>query len=188
LLKFVVDLVFDALHEGIKDYVKDGETLGARISSQATRMVLLALNQMLRRYKSILKKQSFTQSVELAAIILAHYLADSNGSKRERFHEECESLIYNLLYKTLGIKTPNYKVLLRKDLARGRFTLLGRCLTCKDLDQKVKDEVTQELVNQLESLVLNDREPVQRAEKTLMYFQTFLAGADKSLVEEKLLP
>ena len=182
VLKFVVDVLFDGLHEEIKDFQ------AGVISPWAAKLVLKVINEMLGGYKKILKTESFTQSVELSAVIFAHFLADSSPARRFAYHGECQELIYNLLYGTLGIATPNYKNFLREDLAGGRLSLLGYCSSLEGLDQKVRDDISEHLVNELESMVLNDKIQIQRAEKSLMYFHTFLALADKGTVEEKVLP
>lgn len=143
---------------------------------------------MLGSYKRILKTESFTQSVELSAVIFAHFLADSSPSRRYAYHDECQELIYNLLYGTLGIATPNYKNFLREDLAAGRLSLLGHCISLEGLDKKVSADISEHLITELESMVLNDKIPIKQAEGSLMYFHSFLANANKGLVEEKILP
>jgi len=158
------------------------------VSPQAAKLVLKAINEMLGGYKKLLKAESFTQSVELSAVVFAHFLADPSPARRAAYHDECQELIYKLLYGTLGIATPNYKNFLREDLAAGRLSLLGYCSSSEGLDQKVRDDIAEHLLAELESVVLNDKVQIQRAEKSLMYFHTFLALADKGLVEEKVLP
>jgi hypothetical protein len=66
--------------------------------------------------------------------------------------KEFEFYVYNLVYKTLGVKTPNYKQFINSTLPHGRFMFLGKCL---DLDAKA--EIVTEVSNNLETLALNDK-------------------------------
>jgi len=66
--------------------------------------------------------------------------------------------------------------------------LLGKCLSEPSLDQSVKKEIESELADNLESLVLNDKEKIAVAEKRLLYFQAFLAVASKEVIEAKIFP
>jgi len=59
---------------------------------------------------------------------------------------------------------------MRDDLPKGRFVLLGKCLTSSALDQGVKSEIITYLFDRLESIVLNDKQQVGAAESNLMYF------------------
>ena len=131
---------------------------------------------MLSGYGSQLKGLNFTQSVELACVPFAYFLLDMASPKSVvGFSKEFDELIFTLLYKTLGIKVPNYKVFLRADLAAGRYMFLGKCLASSELEKEVKDQITTELIKDLESSVLNDKEQVAVAEKSLVYFSAFLA-------------
>ena len=183
VLKYIIDVVFDSLSEHVKDF---NET---PISSDATRIVLRLLNDMLSGYGSQLKGLNFTQSIELTCVIFAHFLPDVTSFKRlAGFNKEFDELIFTLLYKTLGIKVPNYKVFLRADLAAGRYMFLGKCLAFSELEKDVKSQITNELIENLEKSVLNDKEQVAYAEKSLMYFSAFLAAVQKDEVDEKVLP
>ena len=144
---------------------------------------------MLTSYRKELKDLSFSQNVELTAVVLAHFLLDwAHPTRSLAYNKDCEELIFDLLQKTMGIKVLNYKAFRRDDLAYGRFMFLGKCLNEASLDNSVKKEIESELADNLESLVLNDKEKVAHAEKRLLYFQAFLAAASKEVVEEKILP
>lgn len=183
ILKDVIDVVFDELHERVRDYS------AVTMSPQAVKIALKLLAEMLSGSKAELAGQSYSQSVELTAVILAHFLLDwAHPERRLAFLADCEELLFGLLGETLGIKTLNHKAFRREDLAHGRFMLLGKCLTSTGLDEAVKAEIAAELAASLETLVLNDKENIAVAEKRLMYFQAFLAAAPKAVVEEKLLP
>ena len=165
VLKHVIDVVFDSLCDHVKDFNE------IFISSPTIRIVMKLLNDMLSGYSKQLKGINFTQSVELTCVTFAHFLLDLTSPKSfEVFNQEFEDLIFNFLYKTLGIKVPNYKALLRDDLALGRHMFLGKCLGCAELDKETKSNITTELIKSLESNVLNDKESVAVAEKSLMYF------------------
>lgn len=174
--------MFDSIHEHIKNF----ETM--HISSMATQITMKLLNDMFGSFSAQIKKAdlNLTQNVELSGVILAHFLLDTHSSRFRAYNKECSDLIFTLIYKTLNIKNPNYKVFMRQDLAPGRFMFLGKCLeTC---DQTIKAEITAELLDKLEDNVLNDKKLIVTVEKNLMYFQNFLAGATKESIEGKILP
>ena len=171
ILKYVLDVMFDGIYEKIK-----GQNLG----HAGVKIFLKLLQDILLGYKG-LKDQSFTQAVELSAVVFAQNLLDI--TRPEEYVKEFEQLIYNLVYKTLGVKTPNYKQFIRNDLPNGRFMILGKCL---DLD--AKSEIISELSSNLETLALNDKEVYGHASKNLMFFSTFLGNASKEVVIDKVLP
>ena len=115
---------------------------------------------MLSGYGSQLKGINFTHSVELTCVIFAHFLLDmTSPGSFALFNKECEELIFTLLYKTLGIKVPNYRALRRDDLAKGRYMFLGKCLASFELEEEgAKEAITTGLIESLESNVLNDKE------------------------------
>ena len=154
VLKHVIDVVFDSLHALLRDFN------AIFVSPSATRIVLRLLNAMLSGYGSQLKGINFTQSVELTCVIFAHFLADTTSPESSAgFNKECEELIFTLLYKTLGIKVPNYRVLRRDDLADGRYMFLGKCLAGFELEEEgAKEAITAGLIESLERNVLNDKE------------------------------
>ena len=119
--------------------------------------------------------------MELSAVVFADCLLDL--SKPDEYLKEFELYIYNLVYKTLGVKTPNYKQFIRSDLPNSRFMFLGKCL---DLDSKA--EIITELSKNLETLALNDKEVYGHAAKNLMFFSSFLVNAPKEVIDEKVLP
>ena len=129
---------------------------------------------------------NLTQNVELSAVILAHFLLDVHPSRFKAYNKECSSLIFNLVYGIFNIQRPNYKLFMRSDLAHARFMFLGKCL--ESCEPEVKEEITAELLDELEALVLNDREQLARVEVNLMYFQNYLASATKESIEGRILP
>ena len=181
MLKGVVDVVFDELHVEIRDFAS------VHISADAARLAFQLLNAMLGPYARQLKEAGvrLTQNVELTAVILVHFLLATDRPRLDQIRKECRDLVFSLLYGTLCIAEPNYKAFLRPDLAPGRLVLLGCCLAKGQGDQQ---RITEELVAQLESTVLDDQQPSAVAEGRVAYFQPFLAAVGKETVEGKILP
>ena len=145
-------------------------------------------NEMFGSFAAQLKAAdlNLTQNVELSAVVLAHFLLDVHPSRFQAYNKECSSLIFHLIYDTFNIQRPNYKLFMRPDLALARFMFLGKCL--ESCEPEVKEEVTTELLDKLEALVLNDREQLAQVEVNLMYFQNYLACATKESIEGRILP
>jgi len=125
LLKLVIDSVFDALHEALRDYEK------LYVSPNAARFTFQLLNAMFGPYAALVKQADIrvTQNAELATTILVHFLLTDGQLRLEHVNQECQELVFGLLYHNLNISQPNYKAFLRPDLAPGRLVLLGYCLT-----------------------------------------------------------
>ena len=181
LLKQTADAVFDSMHEELRDYGR------LYVSPNAARIAFQLLNSMFGPYAREIKEAdlNLTQNTELAALILVHFLLAGDHVRFEHINRECQDLVFGLLYETLGISQPNYKAYLRSDLAPGRLVLLGYCLTKGHGDAQ---SITDELLSQLESTVLNDKQPSAVAEGRAAYFQTFLAAVGQEVVEGKILP
>ena len=178
VLKQVLDHVFDELNEDIQD--KSGS-----ITPAAARMALEVLNSSFRPYASVIKAAdlSLTARTELAAVVLAHALLAEADSRTAA--KDCDELVFGLLYRTLNIQTPNYKAFLRSDLPPGRLALLGYCLAHNHGDPKV---VADDLLDQLETMVLNDKRPSCVAESQVALFYPFLAAATTEHVQGRILP
>lgn len=182
VLKYVIDVVFDSIHEQIRDFK------AVHISSMAVSIAMKLFHDMFGGFAAQLKAAdlNLSQNVELSAVILAHFLLDLHPSRCQAYNKECSDLIFNLVYKTFNIQRPNYKLFMRPDLAHARFMFLGKCL--ENCEPEVKVEVTAELLDQLETLVLNDREQLAKVEVNLMYFQNYLAIATQESIEGRILP
>ena len=85
----------------------------------------------------------------------------------------------------MGIQQPNYKAFLRPDLADGRLVLLGYCLKSGHGDAQL---IAGEVLTQLESTVLDDKQRRAVAESKVAYYHPFLATVGKEAAEGKLLP
>jgi len=151
---------------------------------------------MLKGSLAALEGLTVSQSVEQVAAILITFLMDSSASRSGP--RQAEELLFSWLYggktKTKKgssglVKQANYKLFLRPDLPLGRLMILGRALTqSSDLGQSTKQEIEKHLLDNLETIVLNDKAPTLQASRSLIYFQAFLEGASKETIEEKVLP
>jgi len=103
-------------------------------------------------------------------MVFAHNLLDI--SRPNEFSKDFDQLVNKLVYKTLGVKTPNHKLLINSDLPHGRFMLLGLC--------GFQAEIVTELSDNLETLALNDKESYGIAFKSLLYFSTFLGNSNNA--------
>lgn len=92
ILKYVIDVVFDELHARIEDYTT------VSMSPQAVKVALKLLAEMLSGCRAELAAQSYSQSVELTAVILAHFLLDwAHPKRRLEYLGDCEGLLFGLL-------------------------------------------------------------------------------------------
>jgi hypothetical protein len=142
---------------------------------------------MLAPFADRLKKAQLrvTQNVELSAVVLAHAFLAAEGPAGQQALRECGKLIFGLLYETLCISEPNYKAFLRRDLAHGRFVLLGLCLANGRGERSL---IVEECVDQLEALVLHDKQQPELARRKAVYFAPFLGAADRETAEGRILP
>jgi len=68
---------------------------------------------------------------------------------------------------------------------QGRLTFLGYCLTKGHGDSAL---ITDEVMTQLETNVLNDKTKSAVAERNLAFYYPFLAAIGKETVEGKIIP
>jgi len=178
-LKQSIDEVFDALHSDLSDFSSYNMTY------DAAKLTLRLLNAMFNPFRNEIKGLNLTQNVELAAVILAHFMLASGPLRCERVNRECQDLVFHLVYGTLGIDSPNFKAFMRADLAPGRFAFLGFCLK-RGVGEAAS--ISDHLCGLLEDLVLNDKQPRARAERQAAFFMPFLATAGKDVAENKVRP
>jgi hypothetical protein len=180
VLKEVLDNVFDELHEDISD--KCGS-----ISPAAARNALGLLSAVFRPYATAIKTADFsvTSRAELVGVVLVHAILAQSDIRYESITRECHELVFSLLYGTLNIQEPNYKAFLRADLPDGRLALLGYCLGKGHGDSKL---VADELLNQLESKVLNDKQPSGVSERQVAFFYPFLSHVTSEHVKTRIMP
>jgi hypothetical protein len=154
LVKFSVDTIFD----GLVEILNGVESL----NSDAAICLLKVLEAIFGSYEKLIKEKdlSFTHNVELALVPLSYFLLDEKHPTR--FSKDFDELVWNLAYKTLNVKSPNFKAFINEDLKDGRFMFLGKLAE--------KEEVLNHLVDMMERKAINDKVSVVSAERSLMYF------------------
>jgi hypothetical protein len=124
--------------------------------------------------------------VELAVVKLAgHLLSPDQKIKFDRINKDCKELIFDLVYKILGVKQPNFKAFLRPDLSNGRLVMLGHCLAAGSGEVSA---IKTHVMSQLEADVLDDKQPKAVAEARIAYYYPLLAWLSKGEVESQILP